>query len=187
MLLIPTFLCPKPWEAMTGNEAQRFCTYCRKHVHNLAALTAAERLALLTSPAASLCSRYRVAIRRPVKGKEKPYLRHLLKYGAGVAVTGSVLLVLWEMQTQAEQKKYYRLAGGIHSAMPGHLYTEHPVMLLGEMVLPTNRAPHPKSAPAKAPTPADQIDLDLDSAAIDQLIDQCGPPDVTTNPVLPLE
>src|SRR5207244_2805169 len=97
-LLIPTFFCPKAWEGMTGNEATRHCSYCNKHVHNLDALSVSERLALLSSPAAQVCARYRVAIRRPVKGREKSYYRHLLKYGAGVALSGSVFLVLWEIE-----------------------------------------------------------------------------------------
>ena len=185
MLPIPTFLCPKSWDAMTGDESTRFCSHCQKEVHNLAALTPAERLTLLSSPAASLCSRYRVAIRRPVKGKEKSYLRHLLKYGAGVAATGSVLLVLWEMQTRDEQQKFYRLAGGITKAMPGHLYTEHRVMLLGEVALPASRLPRPKSGRDKDSAASGQVDLDLDSNQIDQLLDPCAPQDDASKPVLP--
>src|SRR4051794_3915674 len=108
MLLIPTLLCPKSWESMSGDENQRFCSYCKKHVHNLAALSVSERLALLSSPASSICSRYHVALRRPTKGNEDSYYRHLAKYGAGVALTGSVLLVLWEMQGRAEPERFYR-------------------------------------------------------------------------------
>src|SRR5882672_9516006 len=97
MLLVPTLLCPKAWESMSGNEATRFCTYCKKHVHNLEAMSVSDRLALLSSPAASICARYKVAIRRPVKGKKESYIRHVLKYGAGVALTSSALLVLCEL------------------------------------------------------------------------------------------
>src|SRR3954462_8006020 len=106
MLLVPTFFCPKPWEGMSGNETQRFCRYCKKHVHNLEALPVKERLALLASPAASICSRYQLAIRRPAKGHEESYRMHLLKHGAGVVLIGSVLLVLWEMHAQAAKETY---------------------------------------------------------------------------------
>src|SRR5688572_4523271 len=106
-LLIPTFLCPKAWQSMSGNDKERHCSYCNKSVHNLAAMTARERLALLSSPAARVCSRYVAAIRRPAPGKEASYHRHLLKYGAGVAIGGAALVVLWEREGRAEQERYY--------------------------------------------------------------------------------
>src|SRR5258708_4566861 len=142
MLLIPTLLCPKSWEGMTGNETQRFCTYCKKHVHNLEAMSVSERLALLSSPAASICSRYQVAIRRPAKGKEKEYHHHLLKHGAGVAIVGSILVVLWEMQGQAEKERFYRavsprvsLNGTIVWEMPRELYYQHEVFIVGDLAI----------------------------------------------------
>ncbi len=138
MLLIPTLLCPKPWESMSGNETQRFCTYCKKHVHNLETMSVSERLALLSSPAASICSRYRVAIRRPAKGKEEAYYLHQAKHGAGVAVVGSALLVLWEMHGEAEKERFYRAAaphaspnGTIVWEMPKEHYCQHEVVLRG--------------------------------------------------------
>jgi hypothetical protein len=136
-LLIPTFLCPKAWESMSGTDKERHCSYCNKSVHNLAAMTARERLALLSSPAASICSRYRVAIRRPAKGRETAYHRHLLKYGAGVALSGSVILVLWEMHGQTAKDRYYRATGVTPGscAMPPDLFNEHQTFLLG-MVVP---------------------------------------------------
>ena len=175
MLLIPTLLCPKSWETMSGDETQRFCSYCKKHVHNLAALSVSERLALLSSPAASICSRYQVAIRRPAKGKEASYYRHLLKYGAGVALTGSVLLVLWEMHNQAEKECYYRAAGMVHSThciMPGDYYEEHQVVLLGKIAMPET---FPNGTEITAPppdSPPEHIDLKLDLKEIDRLINQ---------------
>src|SRR3954468_16331618 len=87
-MLIPALFCPKPWEGMNGDETQRYCSYCKKHVHNLQGMPLSERLALLTSPAGSLCGRYQIAIRRAAKGKEDLYRQHLLKYGACVALTG---------------------------------------------------------------------------------------------------
>lgn len=178
MLLIPTLLCPKSWEAMSGNETQRFCSHCKKHVHNLTALSVSERLALLSSPAASICSRYQVAIRRPAKGKEESYYRHLLKYGAGVALTGSVLLVLWEMHERAEKKSYYRAAGTghpTHCIMPIDYYEEHEVFMLGAMI-PIQSPPDITEITAPPPdAPPQHIDLKLDPAEIDRLIKQTKP------------
>ncbi len=175
MLLIPTLLCPKAWETMSGDETRRFCTYCKKHVHNLEALSVRERLALLSSPAASICSRYKVAIRRPARGKEESYLRHLVKYGAGVALTGSVLLVLWEMHDQAKKQVYYRTAASrSHCAMPGEFFEEHAVHLLGDIMV----APTPGNEEVPGPDEPEvprQVDLKLDPAGIDRLLNQTRP------------
>jgi len=168
MLLVPTLLCPKAWENMAGGETRRFCTYCKKHVHNLEALSVSERLALLSSPAASICSRYRVAIRRPAKGKKRSYLRHLAKYGAGVALTGTVVLVFWEMHDEAEKQKYYRAAAlhGRGRAMPPGFYVEHQTHLLGEAVF-VERPKDGKPRGAMSPDPAPPLELTLAPAQID--------------------
>ena len=182
MLLIPTLLCPKSWENMAGDETRRFCTYCKKHVHNLEALSVSERLALLASPAASICSRYQVAIRRPVKGHEESYARHLLKYGAGVALTGSVLLVLWEMRAEfvrdqwhAENRRFYRAAAAdnrTHCGMPDDFYREDKVVLMGEITLLPK--PITRHDPA-ASTPFPHIDINLDPLQVDRLLEQTMP------------
>jgi hypothetical protein len=98
---------------MSGNETTRFCTYCHKHVPQLEAMSAGERMKMLSSLAARICSRYRIAIRRPAKGNEKSYLRLLLKNGAGVTLTGSVLFVLWEMHAENEKRNFYRAVAGM--------------------------------------------------------------------------
>lgn len=160
---------------MAGDETQRFCSYCKRHVHNLSALTVSERLALLTSPAASLCSRYKIAVRRPFKGKEKSYFRHLIKYGAGVALTGSVLLVLWEIHGRAEQETFYRTAplrGRFHCAMPNNLFEEHEIITLGMIAVPPETDAADKIDPPESNSPPSHIDLKLDPVEIDRLIDQ---------------
>ena len=159
---------------MSGDETRRFCSYCKKHVHNLAALSAQERLTLLSSPAASICSRYQLAIRRPAKGKKESYLKHLAKYGAGVAVTGSVLLVLWEMEERAEGQKFYRTAASqayLHGEMPRDYYEEHRVHALGDVALPAK--PPAKIEPGTPESsPPDHVDLQLDPAEINRLIEE---------------
>lgn len=189
MLLIPTLLCPKSWESMSGNEAQRYCTYCQKHVYNLAALTAAERVALLTSPAASICSRYRVAIRRPVKGKEESYHRHLLKHGAAVALVGSVLLVLWEMHERASPQRCYRTGGARCSPtcdMPKDLYHEHQVLFVGDIVSPKEVGEFLPDE-LRPQTPPDHVDLLLDPVAVDRLIELAKPDFAPARPLVPVK
>lgn len=178
MFLIPTLLCPKPWENMSGNETQRFCTHCKKHVHNLEALSVPDRLALLSSPAASNCARYRVAIRRPAKGREADYHRHLLKHGVGVALVGSVFLVLWEIQAQAEKERIYRAVpphrpplSMTDRNMPEKLYSQHEIVTLGVIAVPE---PPPKASDMCRPNDKipPYVDVHLDPVAIDKLIEE---------------
>lgn len=168
MLLIPTLFCPKPWAGMSGNETQRFCSYCKKQVHNLEAMSVRERLTLLASPAASICSRYQVAIRRPVPGKERAYHRHLVKHGVGVALAGSVLLVLWEMDGQIEKQRYYRAATNAagNCAMPRDFYAEQQTFMLGKIYIPP-RLPETENPGLETP---DEPELTFDPAVVDRLI-----------------
>jgi hypothetical protein len=187
-LLIPTFLCPKPWASMTGNEATRFCSYCKKHVHNLEVLSVGERLALLASPAASVCSRYQLAIRRPAKGREESYRSHLLKYGTGVALAGSVLAVLWEWQGNGEKQRYYKAAGisPAQQGMPRHYYDEHQVVAMGMAVCdftPDPLKPEDSLVDQMDPAP---LELKLDPAEVDRLIEQAKPQYNKDTPVVPL-
>ena len=42
-----SFVCPMPWQDMTGDERRKFCTQCGHNVQNLSLLAHEERLALL--------------------------------------------------------------------------------------------------------------------------------------------
>ena len=188
-MLIPTLLCPKAWEGMSGNETTRFCSYCQKHVHNLEAMSVSERLALLSSPAASICARYKVALRRPAPGKKESYLRHLLKYGAGVALTGSVLLVLWEMHDERAKRTFYRTAANLPGAgclIPAELYEERHYRVMGDIAV----APRPRPTVAKSgkdePMPP-HVDLDLDPGEINQLMESAMIQGLKQAPVVPLK
>jgi hypothetical protein len=185
-MLIPTLFCPKPWEGMTGDETQRFCSYCKKHVRNLQGLPLNERLALLASPAASLCGRYQIAIRRPEKGREAQYHRHLLKYGASVALTGSVLIVLWEWHGRTEQEKYY-VAAGISPAerhMPRMFYREQQSIMVG-MLGPCPEGEGGPIAPVVDISNIAPAGLKLDAAEVDRMMRAALPKPET--PVVPLE
>jgi hypothetical protein len=50
--------CPAKWSDMVGDERTRFCGGCKKNVHNISALDAAEAEALLAANAGDLCVRY---------------------------------------------------------------------------------------------------------------------------------
>lgn len=192
-LLIPTFLCPKAWESMSGNEKERQCSYCNKSVHNLAALTARERLTLLSSPAASVCGRYKIALRRPAPGRRRSYTRHLLKYGASVAVTGSVLLVLWEMELRrirdAATPLCYRtypiptLGCPGPEEMPDSWYQETEIPTVGMlMIMPATPPSVTACPPAREESPA-YIDVKLDPIQMEGLL-KAAP--IPASPSIPL-
>ena len=50
--------CSEDWDRMTGDERVRFCAGCRKHVHNLSAMTRDEAERLVCEKAGELCVRY---------------------------------------------------------------------------------------------------------------------------------
>lgn len=45
-----SFQCPANWEEMEGDDRRRYCGHCRKHVHNLSAMTRAEAEATVKGP-----------------------------------------------------------------------------------------------------------------------------------------
>ena len=49
--------CHADWNTMKGDESRRFCSGCRKHVHNLSEMSADEAEALLNS--GPVCVRFR--------------------------------------------------------------------------------------------------------------------------------
>lgn len=186
MLLIPTLLCPMSWERMSGNDRERFCTHCRQPVHNLDALSPTERLALLASPAAKLCSRYKAAIRRPAKGRKDSYTRHLLKYGAAVAVSGGALLTLWEINAEGNSSRRYRVFtepfAGLYP-VPLDDYEEAEVHLLGAIVLPPCEIP--QAPDCDLPSMPAHIDIQIDPLQIDQLFDHAKLAPPASEPVMP--
>lgn len=50
--------CAMNWEAMTGDERQRYCAHCDKHVYNLSQLTRPQAEALLMQTKGNLCARF---------------------------------------------------------------------------------------------------------------------------------
>ncbi|MDI1312133.1 hypothetical protein [Prosthecobacter sp.] len=50
--------CPVKWESMVGDEKRRYCEHCQLHVHNLSAMTAAERNEALAPSSEQKCISY---------------------------------------------------------------------------------------------------------------------------------
>ena len=90
---------------------------------------------MFSSPAAQICARYKIAIRRPKPGSKVSYARHLAKYGLGVAAAGTAILVLWEM-TAPNGSSFFRAVrpgwGGSNNGWHG--YQETQTIFMGEMI-----------------------------------------------------
>ena len=59
--------CPQAWDAMAGDDKNRFCTHCNRHVHDLSAMTTAEAADLICKAAGKLCVRYQPTVDGAVK------------------------------------------------------------------------------------------------------------------------
>jgi hypothetical protein len=120
----------------------------------------------------------------------------LAKCGVGVALTGSVLLVLWEMQGRTEQETFYRIATqrvkilGIMPA-PSDWFQEHEVVVMGMMAVPPRPMVAPKFDGQRSDASPPHVDLKLDPVEVDRLIDQSqstqhlpgqSPPDKSGSP-----
>ena len=181
MIALPTFFCPKLWESMAGDETERFCNKCQKTVHNIENLSVDQRLALLRSPKNSICGRYRIAVRRARPGYEQPYMQHLLKYGAGVAVASAAFITLWQLYDDNHRKPSLPLFRiGTTCAYPGddmpeELFNEHLSTTLGMMI-----AAEPPIAAIKAfktrPVPPAHIDISLEPVSLEKLLKVSEPP-----------
>jgi hypothetical protein len=167
MKIVPTFFCPKPWESMAGNEAERFCKRCGKYVHNLEMLSVSERLVLLKT--STICGRYRVALRRPRVGVEEAYHRRLAKCGFAVAASATALLTLWQVSASSAERsgvhRYRAIApnSDCDQEVPAELYEERETVLLGMIVLaddPTDDFMLP------AQPKIDHVDVAIDAAVI---------------------
>lgn len=142
-----------------------------------------------------------------MKGKEEFYIRHLLKYGAGVALTGSGLVVLWEMQAENEKRAFYRAVAGmpllprtgcgwgeaeerLGVESPDGFYVEQEATIMGRFSVPF---PFPEPAKALQAHPGDptiapqHIDLDLDQSEINNLLQPAKPPALELKTVVPLK
>ena len=54
--------CAVAWASMRGNDRSRFCSQCRKHVHNISGMTRDEAVSLIQGAVGEVCVRF---YRRP--------------------------------------------------------------------------------------------------------------------------
>lgn len=52
--------CPKQWDEMTGDAKRRFCGHCQLHVHNLSAMSSAERERFVAASDSRACIAFEV-------------------------------------------------------------------------------------------------------------------------------
>ncbi|HEX2676824.1 MAG TPA: hypothetical protein VHM19_09295, partial [Polyangiales bacterium] len=83
--------CEVAWETMQGSEARRFCGSCRKHVHNLSALTQREAERLLNAAPRDLCARYELDKAGHVKFRRESAAPRDLRSFVLSAVTATTL------------------------------------------------------------------------------------------------
>ena len=90
--------CPASWADMDGDDRARFCGSCRKHVYNIAEMTAHEALGLIERNEGHLCLKlYRrrdgtvLTADCPI-GVRSKFLRRMRRAVVGTVVSLSVLL-----------------------------------------------------------------------------------------------
>jgi len=99
-----SFVCPKLWTEMPGDERTRFCVVCGLHVHNLSALTADERASLRRNTQGRLCATYQrrldgtyVTPTKPLTETERVRMRQV----GAIALSAAALTVLAGCVTQS--------------------------------------------------------------------------------------
>lgn len=190
MIALPSFFCPKQWENMSGDETERFCSKCRKTVHNIASLSLDQRIALMKAPKGSICGRYRIAVRRAIRGYEKPYMQHLLKYGAGVAASSAVFITLWQLyddHSREMNRSLFRVGTEYLTTgceMPEVYYHEDELTELGVIAAVNNSSTAIGEIKATA-SPSNHVDIALAPVELDKLLKPTESPRITFPPVLP--
>lgn len=85
--------CNKEWDKMSGNERQRFCDHCEKHVHNFSEMTAAEVRGLIASDN-DICARIKthpdgsMITRQTTRRRLLSRVRRIAALAAAVAIAG---------------------------------------------------------------------------------------------------
>ena len=181
MSFIPRFSCPKNWRDMAGDDRQRFCEHCQQYVHNLESLSAGERLKLLYGEDRHVCARYRLAVRRAAPGYEEPYMRHLLKYGIGVAAASGALLTLWQLyglndRERAKQDYLVTHPQANQFEMPAEFLDDTQVLMLGGLISPAVPEPTinltieiPEISPGPITLRLDPVDPQLLMPKVDKI------------------
>jgi hypothetical protein len=123
--------CAADWGEMRGDERTRFCLGCRKHVHNLSAMSRDEAERLICESALNLCIRMTfdsvgAVVTVDYAGDERRQRRRGWRFWTGVGLLGALL------------------SGGLRAYWAGP--RSLPTTVLGDM------RPFPTTLPATAPT-----------------------------------
>ncbi|BCX46436.1 hypothetical protein HAHE_03440 [Haloferula helveola] len=87
-----SFRCPAHWEEMEGDDRKRFCSHCRKHVHNLSEMTRDEAENLISRGGACIRMIRRADGTTVVKDCPRTRsARRLASQVAGAGLAGSAL------------------------------------------------------------------------------------------------
>ena len=103
-----SFVCPLPWETMSGSERLRYCSQCGHHVSNLSLLSAAERSELIARAGGDrVCGSYFVRLSGEMVTTEVPLTpeerRGVKQFGVAV-LSAAALAVAGGCVTQSEKE-----------------------------------------------------------------------------------
>ena len=116
-------------------------------------------------------------------------MQHLLKYGAGVAVTSAVFITLWQVYDDAHRKPsppLFRVgtaSAGCGGVMPEEFYDEHSTTTLGIMVAPESPVPEIEAVEG-GQVSIEHVDISLEPVALEKLIKASESPKLEFPPML---
>lgn len=147
-----SFVCPQPWANMAGDEKARFCTQCSRHIVNLSALTAEQRLALFkTTRPEDLCVAYYRRLSGEFVTAEKPLRdsESLKQFGLAVLSAGALALAAG---CTAEKKQPPPITAKPVTAKPDAGKKEEVILLLGFHANPRRQLKKPINRPRSRPS-----------------------------------
>lgn len=110
--------CPMAWDGMDGTDQRRHCAECRRDVHDLSAMTAADAAALMND-GVHRCIRYAVdaegrVLHRPPPKRSSPWGRRLAVVVAGVGlVVGAPAVASSQASPELAERLVERVQGWI--------------------------------------------------------------------------
>lgn len=116
-----SYVCPIPWDSMRGDERERYCAKCARHVVNLSTLTEAQRAALLAqSKPEELCVAYYrrmsgqfVSAETPLSGTDS---RAVIQYGIAAVTIGAAALAAAYIPAESATRVEQSVASQVDSA-----------------------------------------------------------------------
>jgi hypothetical protein len=129
------FECPLRWEKLLGDDRQRYCAACDKHVTNLSSMSRAEAEAFLGENKAPIC------VRVEVDERDEPVFRPAL---AGFVVAGALVAAAGLRQATGYEPLTVATASATEApcALPSAIFSEEtaPVReIMGDVATEPNR------------------------------------------------